>query len=512
MATATDLILSSALEYASYGWCIVPLHHVKASGACSCRQGASCHTPGKHPAIKEWQKFASSDEDQIIEWFEKWPDANVGFALGKASRVIDFEFDSERQRQIFLDLFGGDHPVTTCYESHRGQHYLFEWQENLPGGATLKLDELVIRLGNNETGAMSVLPPSMHPSGQRYKWLLPPSDCTPIALPASVVTSIWNWDASVKAGDAKPQEYWLDLAKGVSKGSRNESAAEFIGRMLRDLRNPFDANAIERVFELFVAWNDRNSPKLDDDELAKTFASILKIHRRQVLSEQGRQSLNGEQSWEPRRGEVIPDWHVTIVESQPRVIRLRSPLWSMKAPKGYIELSSRQYRSWDAICEQALEQADVYVTGKMKSEWQGSKDNESLARKLIDAAEYLAAPLESKREQVVADLLLDQLSKARPLADGQEANPTRPFIDRDGSVCFKFTAVFEELSFSQDKIKRNELSSLLSEVGATDGHFGHADKRFRLKKLSRAQLRTLRMRDGFDDDCSRTNSASSAHS
>lgn len=500
MAVLTDLILSSALEYASYGWKIVPLHHVKRGGGCSCRRGSACTTPGKHPAINEWQNHASDDEDQINEWWEKWPEANVGFALGKASKVIDFEFDSERQRQIFVDLFGGETPLTTCYESHRGSHYLFEWQDDLPGGATLKLDELVVRIGNNEAGAMSVLPPSMHPSGQRYRWLLPPAECTPIRLPKDVAAKIWNWDASVKAGEGKPQEYWRELAKGVSEGNRNASLAEFAGRLLRDLRNPFDANAVERQFELLVAWNSHNSPTLDSDELARTFASILRRHRQQVLGEQGRQSLNGEQSWEPQPGSIIPDWKVTIVESQPRVIRLTSPLWSMKAPRGYIELSTRQYRSWEAIAEQALEQADVYVTGKMKGEWQGERDKESLARKLIETAEYMAAPLESKREQVVADLLLEQLSKARALADGQEpSSGGRPFIDSDGAVCFKFTAIFEELSFSQDKVKRHELSTLLSELGATDGQFGNAEKRFRLKKLSRAQLRSLRTKAGIED-------------
>ena len=58
--------LRSALWYADYGWSLFP-----------CRPGK------KKPITGSGFKAATTDEDQIRKWWEKYPDPNIGIALGE---------------------------------------------------------------------------------------------------------------------------------------------------------------------------------------------------------------------------------------------------------------------------------------------------------------------------------------------------------------------------------------------------------------------------------------------
>jgi len=195
-------LLQAALEYASYGWRVVPLYGVKDDRSCTCYKGARCSTPGKHPcAGKEWQKQATADEGTITEWWTKHPDSNVGVAIGPGSGLVDFECDDAEEERILLALFGGNMPVTACFRSNRGKHWLFRWRKDLPGGATYKVGKLVLRIGNNDLGSQSVFPPSEHFKGGRYTWIAHPSDVPVAEIPDSVLARIWNWDGIENSDD-----------------------------------------------------------------------------------------------------------------------------------------------------------------------------------------------------------------------------------------------------------------------------------------------------------------------
>ena len=58
------------------GWSIIPL-------------------AGKRPIIKGWQRFNHEmpGEDQVAEWCRRYPDANVGLAVGPASGVVAVDVD-----------------------------------------------------------------------------------------------------------------------------------------------------------------------------------------------------------------------------------------------------------------------------------------------------------------------------------------------------------------------------------------------------------------------------------
>lgn len=57
------------------------------------------------PAIKDWQKLATTDEATIRRWWTQWPDANVGVATGKGLLVVDIDNKKGKNgSQSFADL------------------------------------------------------------------------------------------------------------------------------------------------------------------------------------------------------------------------------------------------------------------------------------------------------------------------------------------------------------------------------------------------------------------------
>lgn len=130
---------------------------------------------GKEPDVgTEWQKKASTDPEKVAEWFaDEHAGRNIGVPMGKASKLVDFECDSEQATKDLAELFKGaeDHLRTWSYESSRGTHYIFRWRDELEfdGTAVEHYGELELRLGIAR-GTQSVFPPSVHISGAEYRW------------------------------------------------------------------------------------------------------------------------------------------------------------------------------------------------------------------------------------------------------------------------------------------------------------------------------------------------------
>jgi hypothetical protein len=164
-------LLEAALQYAARGWKIIPLHSIR-NGQCTCRKQAECDAPGKHPRIKTGKghcEFASCDPAQVEQWWRKWPDANVGAATGQASGFVVIDLDGAEGVAKLVELVRqhGKLPVTLQSESGRvggGRHLFYAWNAS---SATNSGQGLDIR-GDH---GLVVLPPSMHASGQRYRWV-----------------------------------------------------------------------------------------------------------------------------------------------------------------------------------------------------------------------------------------------------------------------------------------------------------------------------------------------------
>ena len=82
----SNSLLTSALGYALRGWQVVPLHSIS-EGSCTCHREV-CASPGKHPRINKWTQRATTNREQLTEWWDKWPGANVGVVTGPTSGLV----------------------------------------------------------------------------------------------------------------------------------------------------------------------------------------------------------------------------------------------------------------------------------------------------------------------------------------------------------------------------------------------------------------------------------------
>lgn len=177
------LMVDWALWWAAGGFRVFPMHDVF-DGICSCKCspkkckdgrhgcGDNCASPGKHSRVREWEKIATGDAEQITKWWAKWPHANIGGLMGGERRVIALDVDPKN---------GGDASLCDLVEAHGGEwldtlhnqtgslggHYFFTYPEglNLRNTAGVVAPGIDTRAGDG----CVVLPPSLHFSGRRYE-------------------------------------------------------------------------------------------------------------------------------------------------------------------------------------------------------------------------------------------------------------------------------------------------------------------------------------------------------
>jgi hypothetical protein len=130
----------------------------------------------KRPLGVAWHTLATTVAEVIDGWLDTGH--NLGILLGTAN-LIDVEYDDDAGRQ-WLAARGLLDIETPTWASGRGEHRLFRLAGELPAMGWRKFGGAEIRLGGKP--AQSVLPPSLHPSGRAYSWLVSPLQCGPATV------------------------------------------------------------------------------------------------------------------------------------------------------------------------------------------------------------------------------------------------------------------------------------------------------------------------------------------
>ncbi len=168
----TELV-DEAVGYGARGWLVLP-----------------CKPGGKTPLTAHGLKDATSDAEQIRQWWARWPDANIGIATGTGSGLVAVDVDGKDGEET-LELVEGVHgelPETVkAITGGDGWHYLYAH----PG---VEMRNTAGRLGTGidtrGDGGYIIVPPSVHPSGRRYEWVTGP-DAVPLAtLPGWMVETL----------------------------------------------------------------------------------------------------------------------------------------------------------------------------------------------------------------------------------------------------------------------------------------------------------------------------------
>lgn len=242
----------AALTYAEAGLPVFPLR-----------------TRGKEPTTTHGHLDATRDPSKIAEFWQRHPTANIGLAVPRGLVVVDVD-----NRDALLQLKAEDRhlPATARCATGRGLHFYYRTTAEIHNAVGL-LPGVDLR----GQGGYVVVPPSIHPSGARYRWEVPLSPTSLADAPAWLIEA-----AAPKPGPRpRPPEDWRELAvEGVGKGARNNSVASFAGHLLRREVDPFV------VLHLLLAWNATSCrPPLPEREVARTVDSIAgrELRRRRSL-------------------------------------------------------------------------------------------------------------------------------------------------------------------------------------------------------------------------------------
>jgi hypothetical protein len=282
---------NAALEFASFGWPVVPLYGVNSDGRCMCKN-KGCQSQGKHPALKGWQNEASTDRATIDTWFgdpSSWPKkpVNVGIVLGPRSGLISIDVDTSSGKNLLVHgIFDGRIPRTKCFRTGGGgEQFLFHYREDLPGGANNpRLDGIDLKLGHGQRGSMSVMPPSQSGKGI-YTWIDSESDVA--ELPdeaAAAICELLGADLTGKPTQPRNVSHWERIERGVSEGERHNAMLSYSGKLL-SLFGELTDISIRSAWAGLRETNQRNTPPLPEVELKKIFDDVLEMDRFRRLKE-----------------------------------------------------------------------------------------------------------------------------------------------------------------------------------------------------------------------------------
>lgn len=162
-------ITDVALKYLAFGWSIIPLYNTCSNGNCTCRSGGNCNTPGKHPLINTWKEFQQRrpTANEIMRWWEKWPEANIGIVTGTISGLFVLDIDIrhggiETMKNLHLP------PTLIVKTGNGGWHYYYK----IDAAEKLKsVSNTTTGIDAKGEGGYVIAPPSNLGDGRFYEWL-----------------------------------------------------------------------------------------------------------------------------------------------------------------------------------------------------------------------------------------------------------------------------------------------------------------------------------------------------
>ena len=162
-----------ALGCARAGLRVHPLYMVTEALTCSCWRGADCPEKqrGKHPRLPRWQQAATADIGQVLAWWDEWPDAGIGVATGRASRVWVLDCDGDEALSWYRERCREHGLVKTVgAKTGRGRHFWWRFPED-ESVSIRNAQGIAPGVDVRGEGGYVIAPPTRHRSGAQYQWL-----------------------------------------------------------------------------------------------------------------------------------------------------------------------------------------------------------------------------------------------------------------------------------------------------------------------------------------------------
>jgi hypothetical protein len=197
--TTEEGAIAFAIKYLNNGWWVVPI---------PARQ--------KRPNLKDWLNLRI-DREQLTRYFRL--DSNIGLQLGKVSGgLVDVDLDSSEAVSLAATFL----PTTGMIHGRPGNRRSHYWYRSTAAPRPIKLSDqsgrIVVEIRSD--GQQTIVPPSVHPSGETLFW-------ESESEPATVDVDILRGCVSRLAAAALLARHW------PSMGQRHEASLALAGMLWR---------------------------------------------------------------------------------------------------------------------------------------------------------------------------------------------------------------------------------------------------------------------------------------
>ena len=225
-------------------------------------QSFPCRPKDKTPLVK-WADVATTEDNMLVGWWDNFPDANIGIACGKRSGIVVLDIDAGHggydSLTALLDKYGPLPQTPVSKTGSGGEHIFFKH----PG---IEIRNSASKLGKGldirGDGGYVVAPPSLHPNGNTYEWVVRPSQVELSDMPEWMIELLKETRPEAKeTGGTAQQE--------VIEGGRNDYLTKMAGAMRR---KSFSEDAIFAALQIHN--REKCSPPLSDGEVYQIAHSI----------------------------------------------------------------------------------------------------------------------------------------------------------------------------------------------------------------------------------------------
>jgi putative DNA primase/helicase len=248
-----------------------------------------CKSGAKTPLTEHGFKDASECPEQIQEWWDRWPSANVAVATGEVSGIVVLDIDKKHggfQSLAALEKEHGTLPESwTARTGGGGIHVYFKHPGTRVPNSAGKVGEGLDIRGD---GGYVLLPPSGHESGNNYEWKHPPE--TLADAPAWLLELITKKEPAPKPGKKKLVSHGKQhdfLVKEAGKlfriGYEAEQLSEFLWHIHQTQCEPnpeATRETINKIAHSTATWSAENKYNQTDMGNAERFGDMFEDRAR----------------------------------------------------------------------------------------------------------------------------------------------------------------------------------------------------------------------------------------
>lgn len=232
-----------------------------------------CDANGKKPLTKHGFKDASADELVINDWWDKYPDANIGLPTGKINNLVVVDVDVKNGADGMASLKQlqdecGEFNTRIVHTPSGGLHFYFSYPDdantiknrtNMKPGIDIRADGgYVIAPGSSIGG-------NYYEFDDEYKEIS--------ELPQNLLEMLTNSSSSVRVGFNDYEVSAGEVTYGVEQGSRNHSVFRLASK-LRGEDVPLDV----AKNQILIAAHNCN-PSLPESEALRCLDSAYSLYQ-----------------------------------------------------------------------------------------------------------------------------------------------------------------------------------------------------------------------------------------